>query len=535
MNQIKNPASSSGVGNSHTQEYHKAKEQDIALTEPTIPPTEEWPELKPLSRALAEPEDFPIEAFPPVLLNPTKTLNKTIKAPIALCGTSILASATLAAQPYVDVVIDGRSITISNFFVTIGESGERKSSVDTEALAPHRNHQKYLSEKYLETQRQHEQEESVFQATHKEIVAKKRQSREEKLQALQDLGPPPKPPLKPFCLTSEPTYEGLIKMLADGQPSVGIFSDEGGRLIGGHALNDENQLKTAAGLSELWDGGGKAISRTRSGEGQTLLYGRRVSMHLMIQPTVMSRLVGNGLLQGQGLLSRCLISFPTSTIGTRQYAETDTESYNSLDSYNEHLSSVLRRALPLAEGTQNELKPQPIMLSRDAKTSWVEFHDFVENELREEGQYHSIRGFASKAAEHVLRIAGVLSFIQNPDSRIIEKVDLTRAIALVRYFLNEALRLFGTTEISPELKEAQKLLDWLKGKQQSVISLVEIYQFGPPSVRDSETARNLLEVLRSHGYVRPYLKGCEFKGSVRRNAWEIRPQLDWISSVSNSN
>jgi len=35
---------------------------------------------------------------------------------------------------------------------------------------------------------------------------------------------------------------------------MGIFSDEGGRFIGGHALREAEQLKTASGLSKLWDG-----------------------------------------------------------------------------------------------------------------------------------------------------------------------------------------------------------------------------------------------------------------------------------------
>ena len=29
--------------------------------------------------------------------------------------------------------------------------------------------------------------------------------------------------------TGEPTYEGLVKLLARGLPTLGLFSDEGGR------------------------------------------------------------------------------------------------------------------------------------------------------------------------------------------------------------------------------------------------------------------------------------------------------------------
>ena len=59
----------------------------------------------------------------------------------------------------------------------------------------------------------------------------------------------------------EPTYEGLVKHLVFGQPSVGIFSAEGGQFIGGHGMNEEAMLRTAAGLSCLWDG--ETIKRVR--------------------------------------------------------------------------------------------------------------------------------------------------------------------------------------------------------------------------------------------------------------------------------
>ena len=58
---------------------------------------------------------------------------------------------------------------------------------------------------------------------------------------------PPSPPLRPLVLVEEPTYEGIVKYYsADGQPSIGLFSDEGGRFFGGHAMNRDNRLKTLA-------------------------------------------------------------------------------------------------------------------------------------------------------------------------------------------------------------------------------------------------------------------------------------------------
>jgi hypothetical protein len=49
----------------------------------------------------------------------------------------------------------------------------------------------------------------------------------------------------------------LTKAFANGWPSLGLFADEGGQFIGGHGMSDDAKLRTATGLSRLWDDRGK--------------------------------------------------------------------------------------------------------------------------------------------------------------------------------------------------------------------------------------------------------------------------------------
>ena len=68
-------------------------------------------------------------SFPGCLLaDAVNYLADYTQAPIAICGQSILAAVALAVQGHADIDIDGRSSPISEFFLTIGESGERKSA-----------------------------------------------------------------------------------------------------------------------------------------------------------------------------------------------------------------------------------------------------------------------------------------------------------------------------------------------------------------------------------------------------------------------
>jgi hypothetical protein len=79
----------------------------------------------------------------------------------------------------------------------------------------------------------------------------------------------------------------LVKLLKEGRPTAGLFSDEGGQFIGGYAMREEHRLKSAAALSRLWDG--KPIDRVRAGDGCFILRGRRLSLHLLVQPRVADR------------------------------------------------------------------------------------------------------------------------------------------------------------------------------------------------------------------------------------------------------
>jgi uncharacterized protein DUF3987 len=133
--------------------------------------------------------------------------------------------------------------------------------------------------------------------------------------ALDGLGSAPLSPLEPLMTCPEPTFEGLCKLFAVEQPSLGIFATEGGQFVGGHGMSDDAKLRTAAGLSKLWDDG--ETRRVRSGDGAIMLRGRRLTVHLMAQPDVARMMLNDRLLAVQGLLSRLLITAPDSAAGLR--------------------------------------------------------------------------------------------------------------------------------------------------------------------------------------------------------------------------
>src|SRR6266404_7926823 len=103
----------------------------------------------PLLRALPAPEAFPIEALGDVLGPAAEAIQDIVQSPWAMCGQSVLAAATLAVQGFADVELPtGHIKPISNFFLTVARTGERKSATDTFALKPIVKHEETLIETY---------------------------------------------------------------------------------------------------------------------------------------------------------------------------------------------------------------------------------------------------------------------------------------------------------------------------------------------------------------------------------------------------
>jgi hypothetical protein len=448
-----------------------------------------------------------------VLKNAALSLQRVIRAPDSISAQSVLGAASLACQPYANVSIDGREFPLSLFMITVAESGDRKSGTDKIALKPIYNWQKMLFDTYRKENTAFIKRKELWES--KKKVWMKNPSKGEFAEEA------PQEPLHPLVLVEEPTYEGIIKYLAIGQPSIGLFSDEGGRFFGGHAMNSDNQIKTMAGLSSLWDG--KEVSRLRGGDGNMLLYGRRLSMHLMIQEIVLEQLITNKMVECQGFLPRCLVSFPISTSGNRSYVEEDISKDPAILKYYECINSLMDRRLPVAPlpAHQNELIPRKITLTDAAKKQWILYHNAIDRDLGVGMRLVPIRRFANKAAEHVLRLSGIQAILQCADTDQIDIEDVERGIMLVEYYLNEAMRIQGCLSIHPDLLLAQKVLNWCKESGREAIALQEIYQRGPSQIRSADKARSIMDILEKHGWVTP-TSGIEIDGKRYKEAWVIR-------------
>lgn len=193
---------------------------------------------EPLRRPLPPAEPYPLDALGDVLGGAAKAIHAVVQAPAGLCGQSVLSAASLAAQAHADVLIDGRREPLSLWHVTVGDSGERKSGADKWALQAHREHERTLADEHRHLMAAYEVEATAHKAATRHAESKNKEADAIRA-ALAALGAAPSPPLAPWLLLPEATLEGLHKLYQGGRPSLGLFNDDAGDFLDGHAMNRE--------------------------------------------------------------------------------------------------------------------------------------------------------------------------------------------------------------------------------------------------------------------------------------------------------
>ena len=483
---------------------------------------------EPLRAPLPPGEAYPVDALGEVLGGAARALHDVVKAPLALCCQSVLAAASLATQAHFDVLLPwGQRKPLSLFLLTVGESGERKSAVDDVVLGAAKAHEKAAMAAYREDMERYEADMAAWgKATEAARTAattgKKGTATAEQIRdAVAAVGDKPVAPMAPLRFVTDPTAEGLYKLLAMSQPSVALFSDEGGLLIGGHALNGDNFLKTITRWSKMWDGA--PFDRVRAGDGVGILYGRRMALHQLAQGDVMVKLLSDRLANGQGLLARCLVAWPESTIGTRhvdgfEWAGARPE----LKRMFAVLAGLLEAELRTSENEPQELDPMELPLSAEATAMALQAGNQFETLMAAGQDLSELRDRTAKALENACRIAGVLAAIEGGMATSEITADhLARGLVLIQWYLAEALRIRGAAAVPQSVQDAEALSTWMQARAVREFATTGILKSGPAQLRHKARLMAAIEQLVEAGYVTENPPGSEIAGIKTRKSWRV--------------
>lgn len=475
---------------------------------------------EPLYRKPDPPRPFPVDCLGD-LAGPVRLVSDHLNIDPALCGSSALAAVNLATCGIADVAFKSDFIRpTSLFMVTLAESGSGKSPADTLFLRPHRDAEREWEDAYaLDYQLA-----ADLQEAHNDKRAQlKKESRDlspaDRAQLLAELGPPPALPAGPHLIVSDSTIEGLARTFETNRPILGSFSDEAGRLLSGWSLSREHAPRTLSGLTDLWENKPVKIIRASTEKGTTVLRGKRLALHWSMQPYVGEPLFSDRLYSEQGFLPRCLLTRPALLL-PKPLSDHDIGADAAMLAYGARIRSLLARTLPTREGFPLELEPHRLTLAPDARRHFVAAWNHINAATAENGDLEPIRGFAKKLPDNILRLSATLTLFHDPDTREIPLVWIESACTLATYYAAEMLRIHAGAAVDAQLREAEKLLDWITRNGRTLIYPRLIYRHGPASIRDKRTAGKVITTLVEHGYL-TQAPAAEVDGAFRKEVYRL--------------
>ncbi|MBK5965713.1 hypothetical protein CCR95_16900, partial [Thiocystis minor] len=424
----------------------------------------EWPEPQPITVQVS-PEAYPLDALPRTVRMAVEEVRAFVKAPLALIASCSLSALSVAIQGHYDIKRAEKLVgPVSLDLLTIGDSGERKTTVDgffTAAIRAHEAKETEAAKPELKRYAANmaswkSKQEGVLAATRD--AAKKAKNTDE-LDAEMELLQldEPEAPRVPKLLMGDETPENMAWSLAKNWPSSGVISSEAGLIFGAHGMGKDSIMRNLALLNILWDGGTHSVGRRTSES--FVVKGARLTVALQIQETTLRSFFdrAGGLARGTGFLARFLLAWPESTQGYRPFTEAP-EAWPHLALFNRRLTDILEQPVPLTD--DGTLEPVMLTLSPEAKAAWIAFHDAIEEALKAGGELHDVRDVASKTADNAVRIAALFHIFEGGIGPVSMEA-FEGASQIAAWHLTEARRFFGELAIPEELVDAAKLDAWL--------------------------------------------------------------------------
>jgi len=445
------------------------------------------------------PPPYPMGAFFVVVRDAGFELQRNVQAPDAMIGMSLASAITMACQGLIAVKLPiGLIRSVTQNMLVVGDSGERKSAVDSHVFEPFRDadaliekaHEAALEAYRVENDWWHTVNNSIRREIDKAFRNDEGMSEaKEKLAAHAKLKPK-KPKLRTF-VHSDITQRAIMNALEGDGESIVLMTDDGESLFKSGAMSNLGVL------NRLWDSP-KTMPLDRAEQEHVSVLNPRVSIWIMTQEEVLKTYCEKRgkLAKGSGHWARYLVGFPTTTKGTRWMAP-DELVWEYLPKFHARIRELLVRFQDMM--ASGKIEREVIEFSEDAKARWIQQANNTEWMIRP-GEYMSdIDDYASKTMELIARLAASMHYFAGDGGKI--SLDtLERAIEIVGWHVDEFKRLFAARPVMPqEQVDAYDVAMWLRThiwrgwNSQSWVAKNHLLQYGP--VRNRNRLNAALDIL----------------------------------------
>lgn len=454
-----------------------------------------WEEPLPFGRHTTMP--FPLDALPEDIQNYVSAISESIQTPVDMAGCAALSVIATSIQG--KYTIRGKqdwTEPLNIYLTEIAPPSERKSAVQHAMVKPVSDYENQYNRVHAAEVETSHMRKRILERRQKAVedqVAEGKATQDEIDEIARELTEyEVKKPLRLFA--DDITPEKLASVLSENSGRMALLSSEAGifdTLAGAYSksVNIDVMLKSYSGDQIRVDRIGR--------ESENILH-PTLTVLLMAQPNVISKVLSNETFRGRGLTARFLYSMPASAVGTRRY--------RSKPVPEEVYTAYERRIFNMLEDEYLP-KPEVITLSAEADRLMEEFSQGLEPKLVKE--YAEIADWCGKLAGNVLRIAGLLcrasvhrseDFLEEPEPLVVDGQTMKNAIKLGKYFLNHAQAIFNVLPENAMFQNASRILKMITENKLTEFNRRTAMRFCRTFKR-VEDIQPVLDFLEDYGYI----------------------------------
>ena len=448
------------------------------------------------------PEDrLPVKSWPPVLRDFAVAASIETETPVELSALMILGCLAAACQRGGSVRIKpGYEEPCCLFINVVLDSGTRKSAEAKRAVAPILKWEKKQRRDLEGKRKEFDALQTFYKGQARNLQAKASKvefgSEEEaqlKKQLVELEQKQPEVLIMPRVFTSDVTPEHLSTMMQDQGGVMAVISAEAGifETMGGRYNNQVPNI-------DLYLNGhaGDPIRIDRASKDSIILDNPRLTMALTCQPDVIKTLNEKAWAKGRGLLARFLFCFPPSGLGERK-GKTPNMSPKLMEDYENLIISLLDY------GRKNE--SYVLELSSESKTLWSGFFLWVEERLKEGGDFEDIKAWAGKFPGAVGRIAALFHIARHGVEAFEKKIgeeDMVAGIETGKALAGHAAYAFDVMVSDPTISTAGLILDWIKRNRKETFTRRDFYKNYSRKFKSVEALLPAFKLLEERDYIK---------------------------------
>lgn len=421
-----------------------------------------------------EDETYPWEALPQTIRGAVIEICENDGLAVPIAAQAVLSAVSLACQDLIWVdrrIAAGHKSVCSLFFLTVADTGSRKSRADQLVVGPIEEYDLARRAAFAEEMAAYELSQVTLRRQIRELekaagqllrkfitrpvsgdadaekLAQKAgemaRKVEQKLAELNRQVIERREPRQQKLLYEKIPIRMLEQCLAQNWPAAGLFSEEAAGILNSKGESD------MASLDRLWDGGSiDVVGRTK--QESFSVHDPRLTLSLMVQPIAFDRFLAlkGELAKGIGLMSRLLLSRPETAYGKRMFKRLEDRSTAWIDRCNRRIQVLLSHSHASIE--DRAANRMTLYFEPDAQQFWEAKYNEIELGMASNGKFENEREFANRIAEHAARFSALFHFFECGEMNnvtsaglAIPKSTVEAAFTVAEWYLNEYKRVFN--------------------------------------------------------------------------------------------